>query len=125
MTKKPCVQTPCWSHLHNLLINSALADVKDGSRPIRWGRKEIKIQLVSPSTEQRTKRNCVEHSKTASTTAWLSKYTAAKDRVTLLNTKNNVSRSFHDVTNCLYYARLANRWNVAQHCETQVFSTIH
>jgi len=55
ITKKSCVQTLCWSQLHNLLINSAVADVKDGSRPIRWGRKEIKTQLVSPSTEQ---RNC-------------------------------------------------------------------
>ena len=41
--------------------NSAVADVKDGSRPIRWGRKEIKTQLVSPSIEQRNCNN-VEHS---------------------------------------------------------------
>ena len=119
MTKKPCVQTPCWSHLHNLLINSALADVKDGSRPIRWGRKEIKIQLVSPSTEQRTKRNCVEHSKTASTTAWLSKYTAAKDRVTLLTQRTTFREATMTSLIACYYVRLANSWNVAQHCETQ------
>jgi len=37
--------------------NSAVADVKDGSRSIRWGRKEIKTQLVSPSIEQRTCNN--------------------------------------------------------------------
>ena len=54
MMKESCVQTPCWSHLHNLLLNSAVADVRDGSRNIRWGRKKIKTQFVSPSTEQRT-----------------------------------------------------------------------
>jgi len=42
-------------HGYTIFLNSAVADVKDGSRSIRWGRKEIKTQMLSPSIEQ---RNC-------------------------------------------------------------------
>ena len=48
-----------------------------------------------------------------------------KDRVTPSTQKTNATLSFHDVTNCVSYARLATSTNVAQHCETQRNNDMH
>ena len=89
------------------------------------GQKINKNTIVSPSTEQRNCNNVERSGGLSPVEPGSRDILPRKYRVTPSTQKTNATLSFHDVTNCVSYARLATSTNVAQHCETQKNNDMH